>query len=117
MYMHFEKVNIVFLYNMQHLDTSGTSKQICMHMLVQYLHVHTRGVPALVAQSVECPLQKPDVTGSIPGRDIPKSLKMVLAAPRLAFRLTAKSYGWSRQCQYNWTGCGIMSSVWGMILH
>ena len=24
------------------------------------------------------------VTGSIPGRDIPKSLKMVLAAPRLA---------------------------------
>ena len=29
-----------------------------------------------------------EVTGSIPGRDIPKSLKMVLAAPRLALRLT-----------------------------
>ena len=26
MYMYFEKVNIVFLYIMQHLDTSGTSK-------------------------------------------------------------------------------------------
>ena len=62
-----------------------------MHMHVQYLHVHTRDVPALVAQSVECPLRKPDVTGSIPGRDIPKSLKMVLAAPRLALRLTGKS--------------------------
>ena len=29
-----------------------------------------------------------EVTGSIPGRDIPKSLKMVLAAPRLALRFT-----------------------------
>ena len=26
MYMYFEKVNIVFLYIMQHLDTSGISK-------------------------------------------------------------------------------------------
>ena len=91
MYMHFEKVNIVFLYIMQHLDTSGTSKHTCMHMHVQYLHVHTRSAPALVAQSVECPLRKPDVTGSIPGHDIPKSLKMVLAALRLALGLTGKS--------------------------
>ena len=29
-----------------------------------------------------------EVTGSIPGRDIPKSLKMVVSAPRLALRLT-----------------------------
>ena len=29
-----------------------------------------------------------EVTSSIPGRDIPKSLKMVPAAPRLALRLT-----------------------------
>ena len=26
MYIYFEKVNIIFLYIMQHLDTSGTSK-------------------------------------------------------------------------------------------
>ena len=94
---------------MQHLDTSGTSKHTCMHMHVQYLHVHTRGVSAPIAQSVECPLRKPDVTGSIPGHDIPKSLKMELAAHRLSLRLT-------RQCQDNGTGCGIMSSIWSMIL-
>ena len=76
---------------MQHLDASGTSKHTCMHMHVQYLHVHTRGVSALVAQLVECPLRKPDVTGSILGRDIPKSLKMEPAAPRLALKLTGKS--------------------------
>ena len=40
---------------------------------------------APIAQLVECPLRG---TGSIPGRDIPKSLKMVLAAPRLALKFT-----------------------------
>ena len=44
----------------------------------------------LVAQSVECPLLKPDVTVRSQS-DIPKSLKMVQAAPRLALRLTGKS--------------------------
>ena len=39
-----------------------------------------------VAQSVRS--GEREVTGSIPGRDIPKSLKMVLAAPRLALRFT-----------------------------
>ena len=29
-----------------------------------------------------------EVLGSIPGRDMPKSLKMVLAAPHLALRFT-----------------------------
>ena len=109
MYMYFEKINIVFLYIMQHLDTSGTYKHTYMHMHVQYLHVHTRCVPALVAQSIECPLRKSDVTGSIPCRDISKSLKMVLAAPRLALRLTGKSYDWSRQCQDSGTWCEIMT--------
>ena len=52
-----------------------------------------------------------EVTGSIPGSDIPKSLKMVLAAPHLALRLTGLT-----QCQDNVTGCGIMPSVWDMIL-
>ena len=60
MYMYFEKVNIVFLYYvlfqkmfMQHLDHSGTSKHTCMHIHVQYLHVHISVVPDPVAQSVE----------------------------------------------------------------
>ena len=55
-----------------------------------------------------------DATGSIPGRDIPTSLKMRLAAPRLA--LSDGVENWSTQCQDNVTGYGIMSSVWGMIL-
>ena len=71
----------------------------------------TRGVPAPVAQSGFL-----EVKGSILGRDIPKSLKMVLVAPRLAPRLTGKSWGWSKQCKDNVTRCSIMSSVWGMIL-
>ena len=41
---------------------------------------------------------------------------MILAASRLALRLTGKSYDRSRQCQDNVIGCGIVSSVWGMIL-
>ena len=36
--------------------------------------------PAPVAQWVECPLR--EVTGSIPGHDISKSLKMIPAAPQ-----------------------------------
>ena len=45
-------------------------------------------VPAPVSQSVECPLLEWEITGSIPGCNIPKSLKMVLAALHLALRLT-----------------------------
>ena len=40
--------------------------------------------PASVAQYVVCPLRDREVPGSIPGRDIPKMLTMVLVAPRLA---------------------------------
>ena len=40
--------------------------------------------PTLVAQYVECQLQDLEVPGSIQGRNIPKSLTMVLVAPRLA---------------------------------
>ena len=58
MYMYFEKVNIVFLYIMQHLDTFEHLNIKSLHMHVQYLHLHTRGVPAPVAQSVECPLRE-----------------------------------------------------------
>ena len=43
--------------------------------------------PAPVAQLEERPLREQGVAGSSPGRDIPKSLKMVLAAPCLALRL------------------------------
>ena len=53
--------------------------------------------------------------GSIPGRDIPKSLKMIIAAFYLVLGLTVE-LGLVDQCQDNVTGCGIMSGVWGMIL-
>ena len=43
---------------------------------------------ALVAQLEERPLREWEVADSSPGRDIPKSLKMVSAAPHLAHRLT-----------------------------
>ena len=45
------------------------------HMHIQYLHVYTGDIPAPVAQSVESPLRNLEITGSIPGRDIPKFLK------------------------------------------
>ena len=51
------------------------------------LRVFGSSLPIPVAQVVECPpppFGEWEVTGSNPGRDIPKSLKMVLVAPRLA---------------------------------
>ena len=61
-------------------------------MLYMYFKVNlppfTHLLPAPVVQLEECPLREREVAGSNPGRDIPKSLKMVLAAPRLALRLT-----------------------------
>ena len=42
--------------------------------------------PISIALSVEFPLK--GTGGTTPGLDIPKSLKMVLAAPRLALRFT-----------------------------
>ena len=41
---------------------------------------------------------------------------MVLAAPRLALKTYGVELGLVDQCQDNVTGCGIISSVWGMIL-
>ena len=71
---------------------------------------------APLSQLEERLLWEREVMGSSPGPNIPMSLKMVLAAPHLAFRLMRYSKDWSTQCQDNVTGCGIMSSVWGMIL-
>ena len=49
MYAYFEKVNIVLLYIMQHLDTSGTSKHLELaHAYTVSLCVH-KGVPDPVA--------------------------------------------------------------------
>ena len=62
-----------------------------LHMHVQYLHLHTNGVPAPVAQSVECPLRETSGHGFDPGWRHTKVFKMVLTAPRLALRLTWKS--------------------------
>ena len=51
-----------------------------------------------------------EVTGSVPAHNTPKSLKMVL-------ELNVQSQDWLTQCEDNVTGCGIMSSVWGMIFY
>ena len=56
--------------------------------------------------------------GLIPGRVIPKTMKMLLAALSLGAQhgeSRARNQNWSAQCQYNVTGLNIMSSVWGVI--
>ena len=45
----------------------------------------------ILTSSDSAHFREQEVTGSIPGRDIPKSLKMVLAAPHLALRLKGLS--------------------------
>ena len=58
MYMYFEKVSIVFLYIMQHLDTSETSEHqelACASTISSCAH---KGFTAPVAQSVECSLRE-----------------------------------------------------------
>ena len=55
MHTYFENARIVFLYIMQDLDTSGTSYIISRtkelaKACVQYLPVHTRNVPVLLAR-------------------------------------------------------------------
>ena len=62
------------------------TKMAAMPIYGKNLKKSSLELPAPIAQLVECPLREREVTGSIPGRDIPKSLKMVLAAPRLALR-------------------------------
>ena len=52
----------------------------------QIAQMHRLILTAPIAQWVECSRER-EVTSSIPGRDIPKLLKMVLAAPRLVLRL------------------------------
>ena len=49
MYAHFEKVNIVLLYIMQHLDTSGTSKHLELAHTYTVSSCAHKGVPAPVA--------------------------------------------------------------------
>ena len=55
-----------------------------LHMHVQYRHLHTSGVPAPVAQSVECPLRESSRSFSVSFRGVsPRNLaektKMVFA--------------------------------------
>ena len=58
MHMYFEKVNIVFLYMMLHLDTSGTYKHSELaHAYTVSSCVH-KGCTCPVAQAVECPLRE-----------------------------------------------------------
>ena len=62
-------------------------------MHLQYLHVHTTGVPAPVAQSVECPLHETWGHGFDPGPRHTKVFKMVLAARRLALKTYGEELG------------------------
>ena len=65
---------------------------------------------------VERPLCDWEVAGSIPGRIIPKTLKMVLAALSLGaqhLENRVRNRNWSAQCQYNVTGWNIMSKCLG----
>ena len=56
MYMYLENVNIVFLYICSIWTLLEHPNIKSLHMHVKYLNMHTKGVPAPVAQSVECPL-------------------------------------------------------------
>ena len=65
-----------------------------------------------MAQLVERPLCDREVAGSIPGRVIPKTLKMVPGALSLGAQhkeSRARNQNRSAQCQYNVTGWNIMS--------
>ena len=67
---------------------------------------------------IECPFCDREDVGSIPGRIIPKTLKMVLAVLSLGAQnkeSRARNQNWLAQCQYNVTESSIMTSVWGMI--
>ena len=71
-----------------------------------------------MAQVVEHLFCDREVAGLIPGRVIPKTSKMELAALWLGAQhkeSRARNQNWLAQCQYNVTGWNIMSSVWGMI--
>ena len=67
-----------------------------------------------MAQLVERPLCDREVADSNPGRVIPKTFKMVLAALSLGAQQLERKENWSAQCQYNVTGWNIMLSVWGV---
>ena len=68
--------------------------------------------PAPVAQWVECPLLGTGGHGFDPG---PRHTKVVKNGTSCS-SLGTQSWDWSTQCQDTVTGCGIMSSAWGMIL-
>ena len=59
------------------------SKQVHFAGAEHYIHV-----PFSVEQYAECPLRDREAPGSIPGRGTPKSLIMLLVAPRLALRFS-----------------------------
>ena len=63
-----------------------------------------------VAQLLECPACIREVVGSIPGRVLPKTFKMVLAALSFALNIRRK-WNWSVRCQYNVTGWNVTSCV------
>ena len=96
----------------QQCDQPPSSNLPSAVLIMLFLHLSlTKGGSAPVALSVECPLRETGGHGCYPG---PRQTKVV---KNLAWHtdIRDRARTWSTQCQDNVTGCGIMSSVWGMI--
>ena len=72
--------------------------------------------PALIAQLVECPLRGTGGHGFDPGPQHTKVVKNATSCSSLSTQTYGLELGLATQFQDNVTGCGIMSSVWDMIL-
>ena len=102
MYMYFEKVNFVFLYLLcsiwtllEHLNIISRTKELAYACTVSACahNAHKRCTSPQPPPPTPHPrFGEPEVTGSIPDRDIQKFLKMVLAASPISLRLTRNTY-------------------------
>ena len=72
--------------------------------------------PAPIAQLVECPLRGTGGHGFDPGPRHTKVVKSGTSCSSLGTQIYGVMLGLVDQCQDNVTGCGIMSSVWDIIL-
>ena len=73
--------------------TRFSSTQIVTYFLTEILRMRLHIKPVPIAQMVERPLRERDVVGSIPGRAIPKALKMVPVATLLGAQHNKASTG------------------------
>ena len=73
-------------------------------------------LPAPVAEVVKCPLRGTGGHGFDPGLRHTKVVKNSTSCSSLGTQTYGIELGLVELCQDNVTGCGIMSSVWDMIL-